>query len=308
MTSTINPDARIVPLNAIQIAEGANPRRHFDEGKLAELAESIRTHGILQPLVVYADQANGGYVLIAGERRHRAARLAGLTTVPVIVRDEGEETIELATDENLHRQDLNAIEEAAAFQAILESGKLTWAKLAERVSKSGQYVSERLRLLDLPVPVQEAIAAGSIPVRLGKLFAKIAKVSEPVASACAALIGDGQAELSEFEQHPERVIGRLGDFTWPEPQPVAVAVSSYGRYPLDSLGLPAETLAELSERAAQLGVEGFGFDRADADAARAYGSLLEFKHDRHWVSEFITDPAFIADRIRVGLDEIEKRH
>src|SRR5712691_276267 len=93
-TSThADPDARVVPLSAIQIADGANPRRHFDEAKLAELAESIRTHGILQPLVVYADQANGRYVLIAGERRHRAASLAGLDTVPVIVRADEQDAL-----------------------------------------------------------------------------------------------------------------------------------------------------------------------------------------------------------------------
>jgi ParB/RepB/Spo0J family partition protein len=303
--TTTTAELQLIPIERIRVSEGANPRREFDEVKLAELADSIRQHGILQPLIVKSD-GDDGFELVAGERRYRAASLAELHEVPAIVRD-GEATLEVAVDENLHRQELNPIEEAVAFQAILTTGKLTRSKLAERVSKSSQYVSERLRLLELPETVQVAVASGTVPVRAGKLFARIAKVSEPVASACATLVAAGHAEISELEASPERVIGRLGDFEWDDPAPVAVAVSTYMRYPLEELHLPGEILAELAQRAEELNLSGFTFGHEDADAARAYGCLLEFKHDCHWSSAFITDPGFIADRIRIALDTAEKR-
>lgn len=299
------PEVRLVPLGEIQIADGGNPRRRFDEQALSELAASIGQHGVLQPLVVSTH--DGGYTLIAGERRYRAAKLAGLTQVPVSVRDAGEHAIELAVDENLHRQDLDPVEEAHAFQTILQSGRLSKKALAERVSKSPQYVNERLRLLDLPEPIQQAVAAGTIPVRLAKPLIAMAKVSEPVACACVELVVKGVADISDLEERPERVIGCLGDYEWPDPQPLALAVSSYQHYTLDSLPLP-DGCDDIRERAEALGeAVVFSFGQEEADAARSYGCLLECKHDRFWSSSFITDPAFIADRVRLQLDQLERQ-
>jgi ParB/RepB/Spo0J family partition protein len=299
------PEVRLVPLGEIQIADGGNPRRRFDEQALSELAASIGQHGVLQPLVVATH--DGGYTLIAGERRYRAAKLAGLTQVPVSVRDASEHAIELAVDENLHRQDLDPVEEAHAFQTILQSGRLSKKALAERVSKSPQYVNERLRLLDLPEPIQQAVAAGTIPVRLAKPLIAMAKVSEAVACACVALVVKGVADIADLEERPERVIGCLGDHEWPEPQPLALAVSSYQHYPLDSLPLP-DGCEDIRERVEALGeAVGFSFGQEEADAARSYGCLLECKHDRFWSSSFITDPAFVADRVRLQLDHLERQ-
>lgn len=302
---TRTPEVRLVPLGEIEIADGGNPRRRFDEQALSELAASIGQHGVLQPLVVSTH--DGGYTLIAGERRYRAAKLAGLTQVPVSVRDAGEQAIELAVDENLHRQDLDPVEEAHAFQTILQSGRLSKKALAERVSKSPQHVNERLRLLDLPEAIQQAVAAGTIPVRLAKPLIAMAKVSEAVATACVALVVKGVADIADLEERPERVIGCLGDYEWPEPQPLALAVSSYQHYPLDSLPL-AEGCDDIRERVEALGEPvGFSFGQEEADAARSYGCLLECKHDRFWSSSFITDPAFVADRVRLQLDKLERQ-
>jgi ParB family chromosome partitioning protein len=299
------PEVRLVPLGEIQIADGGNPRRRFDEQALSELAASIGQHGVLQPLVVTTH--DGGYTLIAGERRYRAAKLAGLAQVPVSVRDASEHAIELAVDENLHRRDLDPVEEAHAFQTILQSGRLSKKALAERVSKTPQYVNERLRLLDLPEPIQEAVAAGTIPVRLAKPLIAMAKVSEAVACACVTLVVKGVADISDLEERPERVIGCLGDYEWPEPQPLALAVSSYQHYPLDSLPLP-DGCDDIRERVEALGeAVGFSFGQEESDAARGYGCLLECKHDRFWSSSFITDPAFVADRVRLQLDKLERQ-
>jgi ParB family transcriptional regulator, chromosome partitioning protein len=304
--STTTHEVRLVPHAAIRIADGANPRRRFDEQALAELADSIRQHGILQPLVVSPD--GDGYTLIAGERRHRAAALAGLTQVPVTVRSGDERAIELAVDENLHRRDLDPVEEAHAFEAILRSGKLAKKQLAGRVSKSAQYVNERLRLLELPEEIQEHVASGTIPVRLAKPLIQMAKVSEPVANACARLVARGEADVAELEERPERLIGCLGDHEWPDPQPLALGISSYQHYPLDGLPLP-EGSDDIRERVAALEAEygsvGFVFGQEEADAARGYGCLLEFNRDRFRSHAYITDPAFVADRIRLQLDQLE---
>jgi len=305
-TTQAEPQVRLVPLREIRVADGANPRRSFDEQALAELASSIKKHGVLQPLVVTA-RADGGYTLIAGERRYRAAKLAGLTRLPVTIRDDDGAVIELAVDENLHRQDLNPVEEAHAFQTILSSGRLSKKQLAERVSKSPAYVNERLRLLALPEPIQAHVANGVIPVRAAKQLIAIATVSEPVATCCVQLVADGHAEVADLEERPERLIGCLGDYEWPDPQPLALAVSEYQRYPLDSLPLP-DGCDDIRERAASLGSEvGFRFGQEEADAARGYGCLLEIKRDRFWSHAYITDAVFIADRVRLQLDQLEKQ-
>ena len=174
------------------------------------------------------------------------------------------------------------------------------------MSKSPAYVNERLRLLDLPEPVQEHVAAGVIPVRMAKRLIEIAKVSEPVATACVQLVVNDVVKVEELEERPERLIGYLGDYEWPDPQPIALAVSNYHQYPLESLPLP-DGCDDIRDRYAALGEEaGFRFDQADADAARGYGCLLEFKDGNHWSSAFITDPVFIADRVRLKLDTHEQ--
>ena len=304
--STSSHEVRLVPLEAIRTAEGANPRRRFDERALAELADSIRQHGILQPLVV-TTRPEGGYTLVAGERRYRAAKLAKLTEVPVAIRDGDEQAIELAVDENLHRRDLNPVEEAHAFQTILSSGRLTKKQLAERVSKSASYVNERLRLLALPEQIQQHVASGVVPVRLAKQLIEMAKVSEPVAVCCVQLVANGHAALAELEERPERLIGCLGDYEWPDPQPIALTVSSYQHYRLEDLLLP-DGCDDIAERVAAFGEPvGFRFGQEEADAARGYGCLLEIKRDRFFAHAYITDPVFIADRVRLQLDQLEKQ-
>lgn len=137
------------------------PRKHFDPAALDELADSIRQYGILQPLTVR--KREGGYEIIAGERRLQAALRAGLTEVPVVVREcSDEEMLELALVENLQREDLNAMEAAHSYQRLLEEFGLSQTEVAERVGKSRSAVTNTLRLLALPEPMQQAIAAGSI--------------------------------------------------------------------------------------------------------------------------------------------------
>ena len=138
------------------------PRIHFDEEALADLAASIRELGVLQPVLVRATEP-GRYCLIAGERRWRAARRAGLDTIPAIVRDTDDVgSIEQALVENLHRQDLTALEEAAAYQQLIEDFELTHEDVATRVGKSRVAVTNTLRLLQLPPAIQHLLADGRL--------------------------------------------------------------------------------------------------------------------------------------------------
>ena len=138
------------------------PRKTFDEASLSELADSIALHGVIQPLLV-RPISDGGYQLIAGERRWRASRLAGLTEVPVVIREMTDsEAMELALIENLQREDLNPIEEAQGYKLLMDTYSLTQEQAAERVGKSRPAVANAMRLLALPDEVLELIREGRI--------------------------------------------------------------------------------------------------------------------------------------------------
>ena len=139
------------------------PRDHFDEESLASLTASVRELGVLQPILVRPGAQPGRYELIAGERRWRAAKRAGLPSVPAIVREVDDlDSLEQAVVENLHRQDLNPLEEAAAYQQLIEDFDLTQERLAERVGKSRSAVANTLRLFQLPPSIPKLVAANQL--------------------------------------------------------------------------------------------------------------------------------------------------
>jgi len=149
-----------IPISQVQ-PNPHQPRVHFDEESLADLASSIAELGVLQPILVHAT-ADGRYQLIAGERRWRAAERAGKTTVPALIRsahpDAEKELVEHALVENLHREDLTPLEEAAAYQQLLEEFQLTHDQIATRVGRSRSAITNTLRLLSLPPAVQHLLA------------------------------------------------------------------------------------------------------------------------------------------------------
>lgn len=149
-----------VDVNAI-VPGPMQPRTHFDEGSLEGLADSIRTHGIVQPLLVR--RQGDRYELIAGERRWRAARLAGLSKVPVIVKDvPDKDLLEIALIENIQRENLNPIEEAQAYKRLIENVGLTQEALATRVGRDRSYITNYLRLLKLPDDLQQLVVEGRL--------------------------------------------------------------------------------------------------------------------------------------------------
>ena len=152
----------------------SQPRADFNESQLGELAASIAVHGILQPIVVRS-LADGGYELIAGERRLRAARMAGLDVIPAVIRDSeaGTNSLELALIENLQREDLNAIETAQAYRELIDRFELTHEAVSRQVGKSRVAVSNSLRLLDLAPETRQAIVEGRISEGHGRALAAI---------------------------------------------------------------------------------------------------------------------------------------
>ena len=150
-----------LPLNEI-VPNKEQPRKTFDEGALQELADSITQHGVLQPLLVRPLPA-GGYQLVAGERRWRASRMAGLKEVPVVIKELSDvETMEIAIIENLQREDLNPIEEAEGLQALIDRCGFTQEELAVSVGKSRPAIANSLRLLKLPQEVRDMTRDGKI--------------------------------------------------------------------------------------------------------------------------------------------------
>ena len=152
---------RELPISEI-VANTYQPRSHFDEEALVSLSASIRAVGVLQPILV-RELGEGSYELIAGERRWRAAKRAGLQTIPAIVRTaEDEGSLEQALVENLHREDLGALEEAAAYQQLVEEFKLTQDQVAARVGKSRSSIANTMRLLQLPTSIQRLLGEGQL--------------------------------------------------------------------------------------------------------------------------------------------------
>ena len=159
------------------------PRKIFDEKALSELADSISQHGVLQPFVV-RPMTNGGYQLVAGERRWRAARIAGLSEVPVIIKElTDEETIEIAMIENLQREDLNPLEEALGYSYMMDELKITQEEAAEKVGKSRPAIANALRLLKLPEEIQEMVKNNLISAGHARSLLGFATKEEMIATA-----------------------------------------------------------------------------------------------------------------------------
>ena len=177
-----NGGMTMLPITDVENYSG-QPRKNFDPEALAQLADSIRQHGILQPLTV-RKLDSGYYQIIAGERRWRAAKLAGLREIPVIVKEYTDEEIdEISLIENIQREDLNPVEEAAAYERLLKEYGLTQEELSERVSKSRTAITNSLRLLRLPEAVQEMLRDGKISTGHAKVLLSLDSPEKQEAAA-----------------------------------------------------------------------------------------------------------------------------
>lgn len=174
------------------------PRKQFDDTAIATLAESIRNHGVLQPILV-RPLANGTYQIVAGERRWRAARQAGLSEVPVHIRELTDlETMQIALIENLQRENLNPIEEAMGYRELMDAFDMTQEMIAQTVGRSRSAVANMLRLLKLPEAVQDYLSAGEITVGHAKALAGFSDTARML--ECAQQAAEGKLSVRDVER------------------------------------------------------------------------------------------------------------
>lgn len=195
------------------------PRTNFDEGRLDDLAQSIRTNGIVQPLLVR--RREGRYQLIAGERRWRAARKAGLKKVPVIVREvPDEKLLELALIENIQRQELNPIEEAHAYKRLIETLGLTQEMIAQRIGRDRSFVANYLRLLRLPQEIQRLVEEEKLSMGHARALLAVddPKIQRKLAEDCVAR----NLSVREMERAVKRVIAGVSPSAEIEDRPKQV--------------------------------------------------------------------------------------
>ena len=191
-------DTRIetLPLREIEPDPG-QPRKTFDDETLAELSASIAEHGLLQPIAV-RPKPSGGYLIVAGERRWRASRMAGLTEVPVIVKDvTDEQAVELALVENLQREDLDPVEEAAGIRELMTRCDLTQEQAARKLGKSRSALANSLRLLSLPETVLELLKSGFITIGHAKVV--LGLPTPELQEEAAQMIADNQLNVRQAE-------------------------------------------------------------------------------------------------------------
>lgn len=191
-------DTRIetLPLREVEPDPG-QPRKTFDDETLAELSASIAEHGLLQPIAV-RPKLSGGYLIVAGERRWRASRMAGLTEVPVIVRDvTDEQAMELALVENLQREDLDPVEEAAGIRELMTRCDLTQEQAARKLGKSRSALANSLRLLSLPETVLELLKSGFITIGHAKVI--LGLPAPELQEEAAQMIADNQLNVRQAE-------------------------------------------------------------------------------------------------------------
>lgn len=197
-TSSQNDEA-IIELSLIEIRRNPyQPRTDFDQGKLDELADSIKDHGILQPIIVR--KSVKGYDIVAGERRHRASKIAGRETIPAIVKELNDiEMMELAIIENLQRENLSPLEEANSYRQLMDELKITQGQVSERLGKSRPYIANMLRLLNLPPAVKKMIGENKLSGAHGRTLLSLKDPLQQEAAAKKA--ADEEMSVRDLESY-----------------------------------------------------------------------------------------------------------
>ncbi|MDD3718244.1 MAG: ParB/RepB/Spo0J family partition protein [Actinomycetota bacterium] len=208
-TAAEQPRHEMIPIDSIS-PNPMQPRRRFNEESLEELAASLKEHGLVQPIIVRPKGT--GYEILVGERRWRAAQLAGAKSIPAVIRDaEASECLQIALVENLHRDDLNGIEEATAFRQLIEDFGLSQDEVAQKVGKSRSAVANSLRLLQLPVEVQATIVAEEITP--GHARALLALQGDPYQAALLQRIIEEDLSVRQTEEVARARLVGSGDAT-----------------------------------------------------------------------------------------------
>ena len=262
---------RLIQVSPMSIVPNPRqPRSNFDPEDLAELVHSVREFGVLQPIVVRPlDETSGTYELIMGERRLRASREAGLETIPAVVRDTADEfLLRDALLENLHRSQLNPLEEASAYQQLLSDFGITQEQLAARIGRSRPQISNTMRLLKLPVPVQQRVAAGVLSAGHARAILSLADevamqhladkiVNEDLSVRAAEAVAGGSParrtppKAGTRRGHLDEVAERLGDRL--DTRVKITLTAKKGQISIDFA-----TIGDLNRILAELGEPGYG--------------------------------------------------
>jgi ParB family transcriptional regulator, chromosome partitioning protein len=248
---TTSTGLREIPLE--EIGPGSRqPRRTFDEEGIAELATSIEQLGVLQPVIVR--RSAKGYELVAGERRWRAARRAGLHSVPAVITDTDDHgALERALVENLHRSDLNAIEEAAAYKQLMDDAGLTQEALAQRLGRNRVTITNTLRLLDLPLSVQSLVAERRLTAAHGKVL--LALAGNPFLERAARRAADEGLSVRETASQVQRYHDLVAGASAPRGRsaPTSPAASDAQRALSD--GLQTRVRVEMGKRKGKIVID-----------------------------------------------------
>lgn len=304
------PSMAVLDIDAIHVEDGFNPRTEFDPDEHRELVASIEQHGIAQALTV---RPNGGthYILIAGERRLRAARDAGIKQVPVLIRD-GDGALAAALAENLIRADLNPVEEAQAILRLAELERLgTNKEVAARIGKSAGYVGARRRLLNLPEECLPFFARGAVPLEAERNLRQIAKVSPRIAVCACQLAQTGKVEPHELVDSFDNVLYAVSRAKFEDPP----TMIEPGSVDLVQVIEDEEKRSKLLEALMEVKPHLPGppshvrLGQLEIDAARAAGCLIEIEVDQgRWSSTamFITDRDLAGDLAERHLEQAVK--
>lgn len=315
-----------IPLDQIKLSD--NPRQHASKVALEALTASTRRVGTLGPVLVQ-QRGEAEYVLVAGERRFRAAKAAGRSTIPAQVIEEDEDVskamrLALAMIENTVREDMTAVEEAEAIAVIMSSHDLTVEGVAALMSMTDDLVEKRLALLELPGEVKSLLGAGELTLKNAATLAPIAKKSAEVASALATRVASGAQSGRALDEDPAAALRRLAD---EEEQPEGTFLIPFGSR--DSVNLDevcrrirAAVAAKQVPEHSVKGVEGALAEigealketpsdlrtaeilESDTDRARSFGVLIEYREGRYRRSGVLVDPVFAADWAKEAAERI----
>jgi ParB/RepB/Spo0J family partition protein len=320
----------MVPLAKIKPRDGFNPRREFGDEQMAELVASVKQHGIITPLTLAPD--GDGFVIVAGERRYRAAKQAKLREVPAQVRDADGDALTLAVAENVIRADLNPVEEARAYERLVaDHGDA--AKVAKLVGRSAKLIGERLDLLCLPEEALALVAARRVPLACAPALIRIAEREPFLADLCATWLADRPSAAARFAADPGEAVDDVLEAEWQDDdgKPLHSVAYSVGGWhgPILPGGrnrdeLVPRTLAKLGEHGEPVAAayaelpeiaqedeydwqarqaveqrerECFALNDEDADAARAFGCLLDLSGPDGRNHLYVTDREWLADRL-----------
>ena len=271
----VHGEQRLLPISELH-PSGRNPSKNFDEAELADLANSIRSKGLVQPIIARPDRERGGYEIVAGERRWRAAQRASLHNITVIVRDLSDlEVAEFALIENVQRADLNAIEEAAGYQELVEKFGYTQERLAEVIGKSRSHLANMLRLLKLPARVQALVKEGKLSPGAARAIVgheNVDVLAEEII-ARGLTVREVEALVADMEQNPGSTVAKGGGSVTPvrDPREKDADTKAFEKEFSDLLGLGVEVQRGSGE-SGYLSIKYSNYEQLDYIRSRLLGT------------------------------------